>query len=358
MKKLRFLLLLPIFSAPLIAYYGGQTINHGHTSAAGDGGPLTNPVISGTITAAKVTVTTLTVSGPAVFSSTNVTFSNTVVSSLTANGDLNLLYGSTNSVNFKTSGGTILSLGSDTNTAILSRPTGPLALRLSNSNSNQSSSLEIKQLAGGTGDAFVRFSTSTNLLSDWLMGMDISDSGGWSLSYGGVLLSTAGGQFSRQFRVLGFGPNGLGNGWNANIIGRFDGVDPETKTIGEYLSTATLVSVNFPTSGNYGDLVSQTLPAGDWEFDFCYTANANGASVPTISIGISTVTGNSSGGLIPGNNWAENSAGPVSGATQASGCVNWRFNTSSALTYYAKYSANYTVATPKLLGTLKIRRRS
>lgn len=65
-KSLSFLSLLLVSGVVLAGPYPGKTQNHGHTTAAGDGGALSNPSITGgsispsTVTASQVTASTIT----------------------------------------------------------------------------------------------------------------------------------------------------------------------------------------------------------------------------------------------------------------------------------------------------------
>lgn len=82
-KRYAVLLFFPLVASLAMAgYYGGGTKNHGHTSTAGDGGPLTNPIITGTGTFTGVNVTTIAVSGTG-------TIQKAVVSSLTVSNFIN-----------------------------------------------------------------------------------------------------------------------------------------------------------------------------------------------------------------------------------------------------------------------------
>ncbi len=65
--------LLACASCSYAGFYGGKTTPHGHTSAAGDGGALVNPAITGTISPQTVAVSSLNVNG--VY---NITHSTTV----------------------------------------------------------------------------------------------------------------------------------------------------------------------------------------------------------------------------------------------------------------------------------------
>lgn len=115
---------------------------------------------------------------------------------------------------------------------------------------------------------------------------------------------------------------------------------------GEYISSATSSDKSFPGTGTYGDLLSMTLTAGDWDITAQAYGNANGATVVQMSCGISTTTGNSSVGLIPGD--TQGYYGPVPSATASGACVvaNVRKLLTAATVIYMKMNASFSVATP------------
>lgn len=139
--------------------------------------------------------------------------------------------------------------------------------------------------------------------------------------------------------------------------GKTDGSEPCSGCINQYVSSTTAAK-SFPTSGDFGDFVSMPLTAGEWDITLCFASVANGATVPSIAVGISTVTGNSSATLVAGDNFLENIAGPVNGVSQESDCIaNWRWLSTLDTTIYGKYSGSYSVAVPTMQGTLRARRR-
>lgn len=126
--------------------------------------------------------------------------------------------------------------------------------------------------------------------------------------------------------------------------------------VGERVSSA-VTAVSVPASGGtYGDLTSISLPAGDWDVTLLAVFIQNGASVTdNVIIGISTTSGNSSTGLVLGDNQASFNNGST---TQNSCCIPvYRMSLSGTTTVYAKMrAAGYSGATPQLYGRLSARR--
>lgn len=124
---------------------------------------------------------------------------------------------------------------------------------------------------------------------------------------------------------------------------------------GQHQSVSQLVSTNFPATGDFGDLGSMSLSAGDWDISFVLLAFANGATVTSVSLGISSTSGNSTTGLDQGDNrlsFREPNANTPSGCTIAS----YRVSLTAETTYYAKVSSAYSVATPQYRGRMSARR--
>lgn len=136
---------------------------------------------------------------------------------------------------------------------------------------------------------------------------------------------------------------------NGGINGTLTNDDASTTTYyGAYLSTITAARVNLPTTAQFGNLLSTTVPAGDW---MCYGAVNffhNGATVPDAAMGFSTTSGNSETGMSLANTEAY-LIGPVP-ASQVQATVLARVSLNAPTTYYLKYYADYTVATPQATG--------
>lgn len=126
---------------------------------------------------------------------------------------------------------------------------------------------------------------------------------------------------------------------------------------GEEIQSA-VSAVASPTSGNFGDLTSISLTAGDWDVSgVSYTAIGAGAW-EAIQLGISTTSGNSTTGLVIGDNrviasWVSSATTP----TQYSLAIpQYRVSLASTTTVYLKFSSTYT-ANPSWSGRISARRR-
>lgn len=121
--------------------------------------------------------------------------------------------------------------------------------------------------------------------------------------------------------------------------------------VGEVISSTISSFTNFPTSGNYGDLTSISLTAGDWFINAQLLQIKNGATLTTATLGVSTTSGNSGTGLTDGD--TQISFVPNNTSTGAgSGHVFVHVNLSATTTYYLKYTSSYTVATPQATGKI------
>lgn len=150
-----------------------------------------------------------------------------------------------------------------------------------------------------------------------------------------------------------------GNGITMPLKGTTNNDSAAAGNVGEYMSSSTAagMTASFPATGVFGDLVSITLTAGDWDVTFC--AGGNGGSVnSSISFGLSATSGNSTSGLVVGQNWYDTVLPPVSGVNNAIYCIpNFRVVLTGSTAYYGKYLANYSGTIPKAGGTISARRR-
>lgn len=126
--------------------------------------------------------------------------------------------------------------------------------------------------------------------------------------------------------------------------------------IGEIISSTISTPTNFPLTGVYGDLTSISVTAGDWDISGGVFQTANAATVTEVSMGISTTTGNSTAGLVGGDNRIDG-IGAVTGTRNAGYVVaSYRASLTATTTYYLKYESNFTVATPQAVGRISARR--
>lgn len=140
-----------------------------------------------------------------------------------------------------------------------------------------------------------------------------------------------------------------------NLAGAVDGSNAAAGMIGEYISSVTATAATFPNTGNFGDLAAIALTVGDWDVTGILSSQANSATVTTMSVGISTTTGNSSAGLIEGDNLVK-ALGPTAATDTFAVVPALRISLTVPFTYYLKISGGFSVATPKALGRISARR--
>lgn len=125
--------------------------------------------------------------------------------------------------------------------------------------------------------------------------------------------------------------------------------------VGEVVRSGITTFTNFPTTGQYGDLTSISLTAGDWDVSVNFEAITGGATVTDIRCGIGTVSGNSSTGLNEGDNVAYGPP-PTSVITQSLSIPPFRVSLSGTTTYYLKYRAGFSGGPPQAVGRISARR--
>jgi len=121
--------------------------------------------------------------------------------------------------------------------------------------------------------------------------------------------------------------------------------------------TCSVADQAFPASGQYGDICSISLTAGDWDCSLFATAQQNGATCTGLySTGIGTATGNDAAGLgVNANNVYFQP--PAGASVSTSGSIaGVRKNITGTTTFYAKISGAFTVATPTISGLMYCRR--
>jgi hypothetical protein len=128
--------------------------------------------------------------------------------------------------------------------------------------------------------------------------------------------------------------------------------------VGEYIETKSSTLTNFPPTGTYDDAGFISLTAGDWDVTFMVDSYFNSATWTAIQVGIGTTSGNSSAGLVRGENWlfgswASSSTTPEGVATTV---ANYRVSIASTTSYYGKVRSNYSSGNPQYTFRLSARR--
>lgn len=125
--------------------------------------------------------------------------------------------------------------------------------------------------------------------------------------------------------------------------------------VGEYISASQTAATSYPTTATYGDAVSITLSAGDWDVSFTTLYSNNGAIVSEVRSGISQTSGNSTTGLVAGDNLFF--FGPASNESSASfGIPGYRQSLSGSTIIYGKVRCTYSAGTPQYQCRLSARR--
>lgn len=138
-----------------------------------------------------------------------------------------------------------------------------------------------------------------------------------------------------------------------SVKGITNGTESRAGDYGESVSTKSTGTGIVGTSGQYADIVSTTLAAGDWDISGgCYITGSN---VTDVFCGVGTSAGNNAAGLTAGDNFfpARLPTATIDGGTPIS---VFRVNITSNTTYYLKIYSTYTSAIPKASGRISARR--
>jgi hypothetical protein len=124
-------------------------------------------------------------------------------------------------------------------------------------------------------------------------------------------------------------------------------------------SSSTSSTTNLPTSTQYGDLTSLTLPPGEWDIGVNAVFHRNTASEAAFTacnIGVSTTSGNSTSGLTLGVNWTQASQTFGFGSNFPMHVTGYRVTPTVSTTYYLKFGGTYASNQPQADGTIYARR--
>lgn len=125
--------------------------------------------------------------------------------------------------------------------------------------------------------------------------------------------------------------------------------------VGQYVSS-TVAAVSYPASATYGDVTSISLTAGDWDVTLnLLSTNLGGTAGAPTSAGVSTTSGNSTTGLVIGDNWSLGETGAGTNNIMQSVPV-WRLSLSATTTVYGKFRADYSGTAPAAYARLSARR--
>ena len=139
------------------------------------------------------------------------------------------------------------------------------------------------------------------------------------------------------------------------LLGVTDNSAAPNGYIGEQISTETATTTPYAASGHYGDLVSTSIAAGDYDCKWAIKQSANGATIIDCQYGITLTSGDSGTGMdFPKNSLS--TGGATSGVDFSSSLAGIRESSGSTFTLYLKYFCDYSAAVPKATGIITCRR--
>jgi hypothetical protein len=126
--------------------------------------------------------------------------------------------------------------------------------------------------------------------------------------------------------------------------------------VGEYVASVA-ASTSAPTTGQFGDLTSISLTAGDWDVTGMVHFDSSGATWSNVDAGISPSSGTSFASQVQGDNilrasWANTSTA----TTEHNLTLLYRVSISTTTTYYLKFLVTYSAGTPIGQGRISARR--
>lgn len=117
--------------------------------------------------------------------------------------------------------------------------------------------------------------------------------------------------------------------------------------VGEVIKSRVSTPTAFPTSGDWGDLTSISLTAGDWLVSSLVIGTKNVASWTSFQTGISTTSGNSASGLVFSDNQTDIAVetGATSLSDESAAIPSYQMKLASTTTVYLKVNAAYSGGT-------------
>lgn len=209
-------------------------------------------------------------------------------------------------------------------------------------NTNGSSNAKFFVSTGGSvgGDPYIHYLTTGAIA--WATGIDNSDSDKWKLcnandlTGGDVLRADAG---TACVAIKGTNTNDSApTGW-----------------IGEAIRSAQSTPQSSPGTGQFYDVTSISLTAGDWDVSGLVNFTLNGATQTVALMAITTTAGNSVTGQVDGDNRTA-VAVPVTNNDRSGVIPCWRLTLTATTTVYLKARMDFSAGTPQAFGRISARR--
>jgi len=128
--------------------------------------------------------------------------------------------------------------------------------------------------------------------------------------------------------------------------------------VGEYISSSvsSASAVSATGTSQWFDVTSISLTAGDWDVSLVHAMILNGSVTTAATSGIGTATGNSSTGLVQGDNRLNFTPSTTSTGDVGVSIPSYRVSIASTTTYYLKALYVYSAGTPQSYGRISARR--
>jgi hypothetical protein len=139
-----------------------------------------------------------------------------------------------------------------------------------------------------------------------------------------------------------------------NVVGDVSGTAVPAGMIGEQIRSAVTSPSSFSATTNYADAMSITLTPGVWDVSLNLITFQNGATLTNVYFGVSSTSGNSSTGLVFGDNAASVYPPNATSNTSSGSIPQYRIlvPSGSSVIYYFKLRGDYTIATPTYQGRI------
>lgn len=209
-------------------------------------------------------------------------------------------------------------------------------------NTNGASHSRLLLETGGTsgGDPYIYYKIGSTTF--WSTGADNSDGDKWKISQ-------SSGVGTNDFLIADPAATG-----GVAIKGTGTNDDAASTMVGEVRRSYS-GAANVPGATTaWGDALSFSLTAGDWDLSAVAVFTLNGAVATQVEVGISATSGNFSTGLVIGDNWVQGLAPTTIPASMA--ISNFRVSISATTTYYLKVNATYASGNPQVAVRFSARR--
>lgn len=147
-----------------------------------------------------------------------------------------------------------------------------------------------------------------------------------------------------------------GTSTGAQVLGTTLANNATTGNYGEFSATTTIVFANIASTGQFGNVVSFSLTAGDWDLSANVTLKLNGAVITDYEVAVSSFSANTTTDHVEGYNWTESAGFPIATANSTLSVPQYRVTLAGTTTMFLKCKGAFSVATPQALGTLIARR--